>query len=110
MDLLAELESMALNITDTEDEVSAADTERWQQLFGFTQAEAIQSTEHFWNGYSRTRVSDELWATVGSTKEAEGYDREAYEYSDLSTPRIGLRLNRKFWYFHRKVGWSPRFA
>ncbi|KIY02679.1 uncharacterized protein Z520_01144 [Fonsecaea multimorphosa CBS 102226] len=81
MDLLAELESMALNISDVKDTTSEADIARWQRLFGYGRAEAVRRMEEYRSDYSRTRISDELWATVRSQKEAEGYDREAYEYA-----------------------------
>ncbi|EXJ91927.1 hypothetical protein A1O3_00477 [Capronia epimyces CBS 606.96] len=83
MDLLAELEAMALNIADFDEEnsVSGVDAERWQHLFGYTHTEAVRHLEEYRNDYSRTRVPDDFWATVRTQKEAEGYDREAYEYS-----------------------------
>ncbi|KAJ4508031.1 hypothetical protein HRR83_005699 [Exophiala dermatitidis] len=83
MDLLAELEAMALNIADFSDDdtITDEDVERWQLLFGYKHAKAVRRLEEYRTDYSRRSVPDDLWATVCSQKEAEGYDREAYEYS-----------------------------
>jgi len=80
MDLLAELETMAQNVP-TEEPVSGEDTARWQMLFGFTEREAVRHIEGHRNDYARVRVSDELWAAEQTIKGAEGFDREAYEFS-----------------------------
>ncbi|KAH0845371.1 oxidoreductase domain containing protein [Fonsecaea pedrosoi] len=90
MELLAELESMALNILDVPEEGDGtleADVARWQRLFGFEKADARRRIEEYRSDYSRVRISDELWATVKTRKEAEGYDREAYEYSLKNQPQ-----------------------
>ena len=85
MDLLAELESMATNVTE-EDTIPDADVEQWQRLFGFSFSEALTALEEYRNDFSRIRITDELWNDVKSEKQAEGYNREAYEYS-LTQPR-----------------------
>jgi hypothetical protein len=61
--------------------VSTEDVTRWQRLFGFSEAGAIRYIEDYRNDISRLRISNDLWATVQMSKEAEGFDREAYEYS-----------------------------
>ncbi|KAI1615620.1 hypothetical protein EDD37DRAFT_497627 [Exophiala viscosa] len=83
MDLLDELESMAINISDpsTNMIISDVDVERWQVLFGLSRPEAAQAIEAHRNDFTKTRVSDELWEAVRPNKEPEGFDREAYEYS-----------------------------
>ncbi|KIV86252.1 hypothetical protein, variant 2 [Exophiala sideris] len=83
MDLLDELESMAINISDTPIDmvISDVDLERWQILFGLSRSEAAQAIEAHRNDFTKTRISDELWAAVKSSKESDGFDREAYEYS-----------------------------
>ncbi|KIW39798.1 uncharacterized protein PV06_08382 [Exophiala oligosperma] len=89
MDILAELESMAVNVATAaaeEETIPDVDVERWQKLFGFTISEARAALETYRRDLFRTKISDELWDTVGSDKQAEGYDREAYEYS-LTRPR-----------------------
>jgi hypothetical protein len=85
MDLLSELENMANNIVDDSEagpelELSDSVITRWQQLFCCTRAEAISRIEQHRSSFSRERVSDEHWEMVRCTKEADGYDREAYEY------------------------------
>lgn len=93
MDLLSELEKMANNIADDSDagselELSDSVITRWQQLFCYTRAEAISHIEQHRCNFSRERVSDEHWEMVSSVKEADGYDREAYEHEiELRTPK-----------------------
>ncbi|KIW13922.1 hypothetical protein PV08_06703 [Exophiala spinifera] len=79
MDIIAELESMAVNVAAEED-IPDVDVERWQTLFGFTFSEAFAALEAYRNDFTRARISDELWETVKAEKLAEGYDREAFEY------------------------------
>lgn len=82
MDVLAELEGMANNLSSrTDDSISDTDISRWQTLFAYTRTEAIGRIEDYRNDFSRTRLPDELWDRVRQQKESEGYDREAYEYS-----------------------------
>ena len=85
MDLLSELEIMANNIVGDSDagselELSDSVITRWQQLFYYTRAEAISRIEQHRSNFSRERVSDEHWEIVRCAKEANGYDREAYEH------------------------------
>jgi len=53
---------------------------RWQRLFHLSVDTAIDRIMDHRNNLTRTRVSDDYWEAVRSEKEAEGYDREAYEY------------------------------
>ena len=85
MNLLSELENMANNIvhdSDTGPEIDSSDSviTRWQQLFCYTRAEATSYIERHRSSFSRERVSNEHWEVVRCTKEADGYDREAYEH------------------------------
>ncbi|RVX70353.1 hypothetical protein B0A52_05852 [Exophiala mesophila] len=80
MDFLGELENMAANITEA-DSISNADINMWQNLFDLTYSEAFSALEEYRNDYSRTRIPDELWEAIKAEKLAEGYSREAYEYS-----------------------------
>ncbi|OCT52908.1 oxidoreductase domain containing protein [Cladophialophora carrionii] len=101
MDVLAELESMASNISvASECDVSDADVARWQRLFGFTKIEAIRRIEDHRNDYTRARIPEELWITIRLTKEAEGFDRETYEYS-LTHQRCSPRATHLFHYHHQ---------
>lgn len=83
MDALAELEAMVQNAIAEEQTlaVSSADAGRWQRLFDLTHSDAIKKIEEHRSDLSRVRVPDELWSAVASSKEAEGFDRAAYEYS-----------------------------
>lgn len=85
--LQQELEALAGNAfsPDTSDASSKpepmSDTlSRWQNLFHLSQGEAVDRIMDHRNNLTRTRVSDAHWDIVRSEKEAEGYDREAYEY------------------------------
>ncbi|EXJ93720.1 hypothetical protein A1O1_02113 [Capronia coronata CBS 617.96] len=83
MDVLAEMEAVAVSMSECvlSTNVSDVDAERWQRLFGYTHSEAVGHIEEHRNNYPRGRIQDDVWMTVRSRKEAEGYDREAYEYS-----------------------------
>ncbi|KAF7505496.1 hypothetical protein GJ744_000743 [Endocarpon pusillum] len=91
MDLLTELENMAANALDKLDTDSNCDDQsiqRWQQLFHYTQAEAIMRIKDHRGNFSRAKISDEHWEIVHLQKEAAGYDRESYEHSlNLATAR-----------------------
>lgn len=58
----------------------------WQKLFHLSHSEAFTLLEGYRQDLSRLRISDELWSAIRAEKEAEGYSREAYEYS-LTKPR-----------------------
>jgi hypothetical protein len=84
MDLILELETMAANVVDdpTSDPDSEPDVStRWQPLFSYTLTEARERVKTHRSNLSLERVSDAHWDIVRSAREAEGYDREAYEYS-----------------------------
>ncbi len=77
---------MAKNVIDNdlnsgqEAKLSDSVITRWQQLFCYTRSEAISHIQEHRSNYSRERVSDEHWKMIQCVKEANGYDREAYEY------------------------------
>ncbi|WEW57119.1 hypothetical protein PRK78_002579 [Emydomyces testavorans] len=87
MDILGELEAMAQNamdipnIEDVERDVPDDTVNRWQTLFGYAPDEASESIKRHRTNLTRPRVSDQHWALVREAKEAEGHDRESYEYS-----------------------------
>ncbi|KAJ9604859.1 hypothetical protein H2200_010974 [Cladophialophora chaetospira] len=87
MDFGDELEKMALVATQPEKEITREDVQRWQRLFRCSPTQARASIEAFRNDIARTSISDELWDTISSTIESDGYDREAYEYSLSLQPR-----------------------
>lgn len=85
MDVFEELEQMALNAAeDAHDEMndtpSAADISRWQALFHYTYADAVDFIKQHRSNYSRIRVSADHWEMVEAERVAQGYDREAYEH------------------------------
>lgn len=91
MDVFPELESMANNVIDSDevDVVAQADVERWHTLFGFSFIEAVNHIKQHRSDITRTRVSDELWELLEAEKVAEGYDREAFEFS--LTRRVSMQ-------------------
>lgn len=84
MDPLKELERMALNVEGCDQqqiaEPTADEIARWQELFGYSYAEALGHIEDQRNDVARERVTDDHWELVKKREEEEGYDREAYEH------------------------------
>ena len=85
MDLLTEVESMVINVTEA-DTISKIDLERWQKLFNITRPQAFAALEKYRRDLSRKRISDEHWDAVQVEKQVEGHDRDSYEYS-LTRPQ-----------------------
>jgi hypothetical protein len=52
MDILAELETMAINVTEEDDMISDADVQRWHKLFGLTRPENCNAIETYRGDYS----------------------------------------------------------
>ncbi|KAI0517579.1 hypothetical protein F5B22DRAFT_654799 [Xylaria bambusicola] len=87
MDVLDELESLAAAVvqqSEQPDEPDHNDIKQWQSLFGLTYAQSLQEIQAHRSNLSRTRVSDSHWEIVRAEKEAQGFSREAYEYSATS--------------------------
>jgi hypothetical protein len=82
MDPFAELERMALNAQPeaNNEEPSEEEVTRWQRLFHYSRSEATDLIQEHRSNISRQRVSDEYWELVREEKEAQWYDREAYEH------------------------------
>ncbi|KAG9739334.1 hypothetical protein KCU73_g9505, partial [Aureobasidium melanogenum] len=79
--LMEELEKMGANAIESfEDELSEADIKRWQALFSMTHEDAQHSLKTYRENLDRRRISGELWLDIKASKEAQGFDREAYEY------------------------------
>ncbi|KAI0846258.1 hypothetical protein F5Y00DRAFT_272202 [Daldinia vernicosa] len=57
------------------------DIKRWQSLFGYTHVQAIQKIQEHRADLSRVPITDSHWDIVRAEKEAEGYNKEAYEHS-----------------------------
>lgn len=98
MDIFEELENMAINAANDDDEEFEPSEEeilRWQALFAYSYAEAVEQIKNQRSDYTRYRVSDEHWALIRSELEPEGFSREAHEHwmklgrpsaSDLAGP------------------------
>ncbi|KAK3353324.1 hypothetical protein B0T25DRAFT_544246 [Lasiosphaeria hispida] len=83
-DYLDELESMAQSAADHDAAPEEADEigiQRWQKLFNCSYSEAAKKLQEHRAGICRNPVSDAHWELVRADKEAQGYDKEAYEYS-----------------------------
>jgi hypothetical protein len=83
MDLLVELENMAIN-ADTDNikhQADIATVKQWKELFGYNHNEAIQKIElQRSEQVASLAVPAELWEFARSEMERHGYDREAYEH------------------------------
>ena len=82
MDLLAELETMAINAADHHDDFEPSESEilQWQKLFSYTYSEAVERIRARFDDYARSRISDDQWAAIKADKEAQGFSRDAYEH------------------------------
>ncbi|KAG9555281.1 hypothetical protein KCU71_g9917, partial [Aureobasidium melanogenum] len=87
--LMEELERMGANAIDScEDKPSEADIKRWQALFFMTHEDAQHNLKTYREDLDRRRVSDELWLDMKAPQEAQGFDREAYEYELFYRPKV----------------------
>ncbi|KAK6949774.1 hypothetical protein Daesc_008095 [Daldinia eschscholtzii] len=93
MDFLDELESMAqvaIQQPQQLDEIDSDDIKRWQSLFGYAYAQAVQKIQEHRTDLSRVLVTDSHWDIVRVEKEAQGYDKEAYEHSCSLAARTSM--------------------
>jgi AIG2-like family. len=86
MDLIDELEGMAAAVDniapdDQNDEAFEQQIKRFQDLFHYSYSEARDVIMRRRANLSRKRISDAHWKMIQEQKEAEGYDRETYEYA-----------------------------
>ncbi|KAI1134879.1 hypothetical protein F5Y05DRAFT_194439 [Hypoxylon sp. FL0543] len=98
MDFLDELESMAQVAVQQPQQSDEADIEaiqRWQSLFGYTYAKAAQKIQEHRSDLSRILVTESHWEIVRAEKEAQGYDKEAYEHSCSLATRASLAIPQK---------------
>ncbi|KAK8221869.1 hypothetical protein M8818_000034 [Zalaria obscura] len=97
MDFLCdELEQMALNAvipSDDTPEILSQQLERFMQLFQYSRTEAKDTIHKQREDTLRPRVSDALWEEVRGTKEAQGYDREAYDHENFRL-RTGIKASK----------------
>ena len=85
MDPLEELERMAFNaescdLFDVDTESNSDEIHRWEELFQYTQAEAIEKIQQQRYDLSRVVISDDHWHLIKEQVEAEGFDRKSYEH------------------------------
>ncbi|KAI4747727.1 hypothetical protein E4T50_01957 [Aureobasidium sp. EXF-12298] len=89
--LMEELERMGANAIDSfEDDPSEIDIKRWQALFSMTHEDAQHNLKAYRDDLNRHRVSDEFWLDMKASKEAQGFDREAYEYDMFCRSKANL--------------------
>ena len=65
--------SFAVNITEVEDDVSMADAERWQRLFGHTRSEAIRRIKDYRHDLSRYVYGHNTWHNIPRTQNLAYY-------------------------------------
>ncbi|SMY20974.1 unnamed protein product [Zymoseptoria tritici ST99CH_1A5] len=53
---------------------------RWRKLFLIPEDDVIETIMTHRSNLTRTRISDDHWEAIRAEMEAQGYDREAYEY------------------------------
>ncbi|KAK1520720.1 uncharacterized protein CCOS01_10839 [Colletotrichum costaricense] len=80
MDLLHELESMAMTQQDNT-ETDYDDIKRWQSLFGYIYSSAAKKIQDHRSNFARFHVSELHWDIVRAEKNSRGYDKDYYEYS-----------------------------
>ncbi|KAK4186541.1 hypothetical protein QBC35DRAFT_516140 [Podospora australis] len=88
-------------------EVDLNTIQRWQKLFGYSYPEAVQKVERHRTdllGGRRTYVADAHWELVRQGKEAQGYDKEAYEH----LCHVGLPAQTKTQSSTTPSGGTPR--
>ncbi|KAI1354490.1 hypothetical protein F5Y01DRAFT_302496 [Xylaria sp. FL0043] len=84
MEFQDELELLAQAMarqSEQPDEPDHREIKRWQLLFGFDYAQSLHEIQNHRSNLSRLRVSDSHWNIVRAAKEAQGFNKEAYEYS-----------------------------
>lgn len=77
---------VAIEQSEQPDEPDREDVKRWQSLFGFSCSQALKEIQDHRSDLYRPRVSGSHWDMVRAEKEAEGFDKEAYEYSSSFKP------------------------
>lgn len=87
MDILQACEDLANNIAafdpfdSSEDNVPKEQTQRLQDLFGFTEEEAIKELNDWRADFGRTSIPLLAWQEISQEKKSMGFDKESYEYS-----------------------------
>ncbi|KAI1771528.1 hypothetical protein F4818DRAFT_454649 [Hypoxylon cercidicola] len=85
LDLLAACEGLVANVYDKDDNILAADVDRWKYLFELTAAEAETEIREWRSSIGRESLGSEAWELIKDS--LEGFDKESYEYA-LATQRL----------------------
>lgn len=80
MEFLCELEHLATEAVKYDEKPNSEQIKLWRKIFGYTEAEAAERIKAHRLDLNRQRISDEQWQLILAEKEADGYDREAYEH------------------------------
>ncbi|KAK4451670.1 hypothetical protein QBC34DRAFT_492933 [Podospora aff. communis PSN243] len=81
-DLMDELNSMADFATNCpDDQVDKDSIQRWQTLFGYTQAEALAKLESHRANHPQTQLSNSQWELIRADKQHQGHYKESYEHA-----------------------------
>lgn len=81
MDLLNELEDLAQDAIKYDEATTPEKVQQWQKLFAYSETEAYEQIIAHRRDLNRKKISDEQWNLIRADKEAEGYDKEAYEHT-----------------------------
>ncbi|MCJ1330481.1 hypothetical protein MMC10_007165 [Thelotrema lepadinum] len=80
MDLMVELDNLAHKAAINDDEPSENRIRRWMSLFSYPRAEAISKIQQRNTNLSRLVITHDHWASIQSSQEAIGFDKDAYEH------------------------------
>lgn len=76
-----ELENMAIAAQNAIEDNFDEQVTRFQQLFAYTYTQAKTALHQYRDSISRQLISNAHWEIVRDEREAQYYDREAYEYA-----------------------------
>ena len=81
-DMLAELARLERSafVADIDEESSEEKVQQWQWLFQYSAIEAAERIKKRSGNFDRFTIPNELWDEVKAKKEAEGFDKDAYEH------------------------------
>lgn len=85
--MLQACEDLANNIASfdpfkcSEANIAKEQKQRWQDLFDFTEEEAIKELSDWRADLGRTSIPLLVWKEISHEKESLGFDKESYEYS-----------------------------
>lgn len=87
MDILQACEDLANSIASfdpfecSEADIPKEQTQRWQDLFGLTEEEAIKELSDWRADFGRPSIPFLTWQEISREKKSLGFDKESYEYS-----------------------------